>query len=79
MEVVCLTLPATAEVVEMNGPLFELANGRELPIAQTDSQAGDFLAEDDMPTLNRLRQPAPLARGPHRRRVADFGLNANDV
>ena len=74
-----LRTPATAEVVIQDFAGLDLADGGIRPIPQTHREALDLTAEEAMLARHRLSKLTTPAGGNHRRRIADFGLNPNNV
>ena len=74
-----LFAPATAEVVVVDFAGFELADGGISPIPQSHGKSFNLAAEKQMLASHRLGKLATAAGSKHRRRVADLGLNPNNV
>jgi len=76
---VLLFSPMAVEVVEAGLPLGRVEHDRILPVRQPDRPAGRLTAVEFCGPMDRLGQGEPPAGGSQGLRIADLGLDFNDV
>ena len=79
MEVSCLALPPSLEVVESNFAGAEVADDWVLPLRQLNNKASLLGAEEFGGAVNRRRQSEPPAGSPDCGTVTDFGLDGYNM
>lgn len=79
MEVSCLALPATSVVVIVQLPRVDICDSGVTPGGQLHGPASLRAAKQCGFPKNWLRQVKPIACGANRRRVANLGLDRDDV